>query len=73
VRGDHQGGDDEKSGRRLRLVQQRPPFGLQGGITPARRSLGAIGHELQHSIEALSDPHVTDSTKMLRPDRQSAI
>jgi hypothetical protein len=40
-------------------------------ITVDRRRLdtgpllvGAIGHELQHSIEALSDPHVTDSTKM---------
>jgi hypothetical protein len=31
VRSDFQGGDDEKSGRRLGLVQQRPHLGLQGG------------------------------------------
>ncbi len=26
--------------------------------------LASIGHELQHAVEALSDPHVTDNKKI---------
>ena len=34
--------------------------------------MGAIGHELQHAIEVLSDPTVTDSEKMFFFDRRYA-
>jgi hypothetical protein len=29
-----------------------------------REIMGSIGHELQHAIEVLSDPYVTDDTRL---------
>ena len=44
--------------RFMRIVVDRERIGSDGEL------LGAIGHELQHAIEVLSDRFVTSSTKM---------
>ena len=51
----------------LSVVVSGPSRMLRVVVDPSRdrrRLIAAIGHELQHAVEALSDPHVTDYHSM---------